>query len=283
MAQYRDGVVNTTAGSNVITGVGTVWTSSMVGGIFVFGSMRAAYTIIAVASNTSMTISANSPYTGTSWEYIISVDFTSNLSLPLSNPGDRFFDSLFNDAMRKLDVAIGGGLDYIGTVEDKDLNAAPTTGLSDGDAYIVASGVSTGDAWFGYENYIAIWDAATGGGWSFAAPSTPITQGGGYVWVRDESEIYFWDGESWTLYNITGELNTGSSGTFGMGDLTTGGDLVITHNLNERHIGHVTIYDHSHVPISPDWTADSPTQCTALISGETVASGETWYWTVSKF
>lgn len=276
MAQYRTGVVNTTQGSNIITGVGTAWTTALVNGVFVFGSMRAAYVVTAVNSATELVISSNSPYTGTSWTYIISVDFTPNANLPLANPGDRMFDALHNDAMIKIDTLLGGGISYVGAVIDKDLNAAPTTGLSDGDAYIVAAGVSTGDDWFGFEDYIATWDASTGVGWIFALPLS-----GWYAWVKDEAELYWYDGDDWTLWDAA--PNHGDSGTFGLGDLTTGGDLVWTHDLNQQYIGDVTVYNDSDQPIKPDWTADSPTQCTVILSGETVSTGETWKITISRF
>jgi hypothetical protein len=53
---YSTGQVNTTLGSNVITGVGTAWTSALVGQSLRVGYTAPIYNIIAVASTTSLTI-----------------------------------------------------------------------------------------------------------------------------------------------------------------------------------------------------------------------------------
>jgi hypothetical protein len=75
------------------------------------------------------------------------------------------------------------GLSWQEPVLDRDLSAAPGS-PSNGDRYIVATGVSTGDDWFGQEKKIAEWDAgATGGGaWVFTTPSE-----GWALWVEDEN------------------------------------------------------------------------------------------------
>lgn len=76
-------------------------------------------------------------------------------------------------------------------VLDKDLNSAPLSPTK-GDRYIVATGVSTGDAWYGHEKDIAWYNGSI---WQFDTPSE-----GWQVYVEDESNYYIFDSSSiWTL------------------------------------------------------------------------------------
>jgi len=71
-------------------------------------------------------------------------------------------------------------------VLDKDLTTPPSS-PSTGDRYIVASG-ATG-AWSGHDNDIAEWG---GSSWSFTTPSE-----GYLVYIKDENDIYAFDGSNW--------------------------------------------------------------------------------------
>ena len=72
-------------------------------------------------------------------------------------------------------------------VLDKDLTSPPGS-PSEGDRYIVGSG-ATGD-WSGHDNEIAEWN---GSSWDFG----PTLTEGLVVYVKDENDLYVYDGSSW--------------------------------------------------------------------------------------
>lgn len=76
-------------------------------------------------------------------------------------------------------------------VKDKDLNAAPTSGLTVGDRYIVAAAVASADAWVGQEGNIAWYDENST--WQFITASE-----GWQVHVDDEDKFYVYTGAAWT-------------------------------------------------------------------------------------
>lgn len=75
-------------------------------------------------------------------------------------------------------------------VKDKDLFDAPGA-PSKGDRYIVASGTSSGDDWFGYTNDITYYDGVN---WQFDTPSE-----GWRCWLDDEDAYYYFDGTDWQI------------------------------------------------------------------------------------
>ena len=75
-------------------------------------------------------------------------------------------------------------------VKDRDLNSAPLSPTK-GDRYIVATGVSVGNAWYGHENDIAEYYSST---WNFDTPSE-----GWQVYVEDENNYYYFHTSTWTL------------------------------------------------------------------------------------
>lgn len=75
-------------------------------------------------------------------------------------------------------------------IEDKDLTSAPTSGLSEGDRYIVGSSAS-GD-WSGQDGKIAQYVNSS---WLFY---TPVE--GWFVWIKDEDKLYRYTGASWTEF-----------------------------------------------------------------------------------
>ena len=189
MSQYSAGSVDTTAGSNIITGNGTEWLSYISSGDAILIEDDAVFYIVsAVATDTQLTITANYPTTKSGEDYVINTDFTTNKALPLANQGDLHFADTYSQAMQLIDAALNFGLTYLGTVIDKDLTAAPSSGLSVGDTYIVGSPVATGDEWFGHEYEIAIYTGTSGDPWDFSVPDD-----GDFVYVVDEQNLYLYD------------------------------------------------------------------------------------------
>lgn len=81
-----------------------------------------------------------------------------------------------NEGMQALDALV------MPMVLDRDLNEAPAA--SNGDRYIVAEGVPSGDDWFGKAGQIAY---RVDGEWRFAVPKA-----GWRVWVEDEQLFVQW-------------------------------------------------------------------------------------------
>ena len=110
MAQYTEGTCDVVNGSNVITGVGTLWLTDPIQpiaindlfGVKVVGE-DVLYEVSAINSDTEIEIS--SPFGGTTangLNYAISRDFTPG-GLPLMNTEDAFLPQLFNRAIADLE------------------------------------------------------------------------------------------------------------------------------------------------------------------------------------
>ncbi len=117
MSQYKTGTVSVTNGSNVVTGVGTLWSSNIsVGNFFIKSGDVVGYTVASVISDTSITLTGN--YSGTtsaSSDYGITIDFTPNLALPTINAGDLNTAAINSEQMRLLDNLDLSGLELTGS------------------------------------------------------------------------------------------------------------------------------------------------------------------------
>ncbi|HUV63281.1 MAG TPA: DUF2793 domain-containing protein, partial [Sedimentisphaerales bacterium] len=259
MSQYKEGTVSTEIGTNVVTGVNTAWLIHVrIGDEIKIGTDTVFYQISGIASNTSLTISANYPSTKVTQNYIINSDFTANLGLPLVGQGDAYFADTYSRAMRMVDAAVSFGLIFIGSVLDKDLAAAPGA-PSDGDAYIVASPVGGGDDWFGYEDYIATWDA-TSSTWGFLVPIQ-----GYLVFVADENALYIYTGSEWIVWNVS-VGNPYYDQTIAEAALDSSNLIVVTHNLGKQLI-HCTAMDTNDIEVGLGVTFTSTVQATLDCTG----------------
>jgi len=209
MAQYSTGTVSTTQGSTTITGADTLWlTANLVAGDMIrIGAGTVYWEIASVVTETQILLLSPFSRTLSAVSYEILTDFTPNRDYPLLNQGDLHAADIISRALRMIDKDVSLGFIWLGSVIDKDLNAAPTSGLSDGDAYIVAAGVPSGDAWFGQEGKIAIYDITSPGSWSFLTPEDR-----NYLLVEDESLVYIYVGDhpagAWLLWNVKGAAGT---------------------------------------------------------------------------
>ena len=80
-------------------------------------------------------------------------------------------------------------------VLDKDLFDAPAV-PSKGDRYIVASGTTSGDDWYGHTNDITYYDGSI---WQFDTPEE-----GWFVYVKDEHKVYrFNDSSEWDIEDVS--------------------------------------------------------------------------------
>jgi hypothetical protein len=86
---------------------------------------------------------------------------------------------------------------FLVPVEDKDLSTPPTSGLSNGNRYLIITGDS-GTDWSGYDKYIATYNTSSDS-WSFTNPVE-----GMLVYVKDENRHYFYNGSSWEIHSSSG-------------------------------------------------------------------------------
>ena len=101
---------------------------------------------------------------------------------------DVFF-VYYNAQWNELSTGGGGGVSWQAAVTSKDIADAP--GIpSDGDRYVVASGTTSGDAWYGETDNIAEYD--TGVGWIFVTAVEGMA-----LYVDDINEFYMFDGVNW--------------------------------------------------------------------------------------
>ncbi len=198
MAQYNTGTVEIPSGTpNIVTGIDTLWlTNIQSGDEMLIGSDVVFYTIGSVDSDTQLTLTVDYPSPGFSGlTYVVSSDFTPFHGMPIANQGDLKFADINARQMAIIDQGLSGPF-WGGKVLDKDLNAAPGA-PTDGDAYIVAAGVATGDLWFGEEDSIAAWDAGTAA-WVFLTPYKGL-----FVNVIDEKELYIYSLNGWERLSLT--------------------------------------------------------------------------------
>lgn len=107
---YSTGTVTVVNGSNVVTGLGTIWlTKAVISNLFKITSEWKLYTIASIDSDTQVTLSE--VYTGTGGSglsYQIVKDFTPNLNLMELAPSDRDWAiHLTINTIRKIDTLFG--------------------------------------------------------------------------------------------------------------------------------------------------------------------------------
>lgn len=272
MGQYSTGTVSTTAGSNIVTGSGTAWSTNVTAGDEFNIAGEAVFVISSVDDDAQITLSANYPYTHSGAAYVINKDFTTNHGIPLSEAGDLNFNDLFTRAMQVIDSAIER-MTLLESVLDKDVADAPAA-PTDGDRYIVASGSTSGDDWEGYADYIAEYDATSGvEDWTYTAPTA-----GDFCLVEDEDQMYFYDGYSWHAWSIGVEAGRYTL-AFDDDDLDSSGVLSVTHSLGQQWPV-VAVYNGDDEQIMPDSvTATDSNTCDIDLSSYGALSG-TWHVTV---
>ena len=114
MSQYKDGTISITNGGTTVTGINTLFLTSVgVGNVLRVndGSEPVDYEVAVVTDNLTLQIPV--PYAGptvVSVPYTISRDFTTNHALPLVNPNDLQTAAIQNEAMNKLDALLSGSI-----------------------------------------------------------------------------------------------------------------------------------------------------------------------------
>lgn len=135
MAQYKTGTVSVSNGSATVTGSGTLFSANVAAGdLFTIVGDNAWYEVASVASNTSLTLSANyAGTTGSGYSYAISRDFTTRLELPYPQKGDIETASLIKRAFEQIDTETNiAKANFVAT-------AAPTVNDDTGDGYTIGS------------------------------------------------------------------------------------------------------------------------------------------------
>lgn len=130
--QYTTGVVNVTNNSAAVTGVGTLWIANVaMGDTFKVKDEDAIYTIGAVGSDTSITLTANyAGTTKTNQDYQITVDFTPNLSIPEIWAGDVDWPYHLTQALRRIDEVYPRRVRLTVDRTNSTTSLADATGLS---------------------------------------------------------------------------------------------------------------------------------------------------------
>lgn len=111
MAQYKLGKASATAGSEVVTGVGTAWLSNVsAGDAFTIAGTSVIYDVASVQSDVQLSLSA--PYSGSSVSettYAITRDFTSPDNFPELYSGDIETPTILTRAIRKIQQRFNSG------------------------------------------------------------------------------------------------------------------------------------------------------------------------------
>lgn len=206
MGQYSEGTVSTTAGSSLITGSGVEeWLSYLSPGDMIrIGTGVTYYEIASIPADDNLYLTTNFPLTLSNQTYEVISDFSPNRGYPLANQGDLHFADLFSKAMKMIDADLAGALVFLGRVEDMDLDAAPSSGVTVGDKYIVAVGVAGGDLWFGHEGELAEYTGTSDDPWDFTA-----AEDGNWVYSADDGKTYLYADGLWNLWTPVIEAYNG--------------------------------------------------------------------------
>ena len=203
MSLYNTGTVTTTAGSNVVTGLNTLWSANVAAGDYILiGSVKALFEIATVDSDTQLTLTANFPSALDGQTYEIYQDFTANKSLPLIPYNTVNLPALLNRTLREIDGYLQFGMvrhsQYL--VDDRAVDAPPGAPT---DGYTVIVGASPSGAFVGHEQEIAVWDDGESE-WVFYEPDEDTTdEYQCYVYVKDEEKLYFYDATDDAWYALT--------------------------------------------------------------------------------
>lgn len=126
MPQYRDGTVSVTNGLNVVTGVGTLFLANVaIGDLFIRDSDKVNYFVDAIASDLSLTLTANyGGINGSGLSYAIHKDFITigGVAVPLMQDGDLETIVVYNRMVQALSSAISaaplGVLAFLNTINN---------------------------------------------------------------------------------------------------------------------------------------------------------------------
>ncbi len=203
MAQYTEGTVSVTFASgefstDIISGTDTFWRSRVTASHeIIIGDDIIWFVIAEILSDTAARVTTQIDRERSEETYAITTDYTTNRGYPKPRGGDQNFAEIVTRALEKIDNDVWLGLNWKGLVIDNTLNAAPLSGLADGHQYIVASGVASGDAWFGFVGYVAVWDTSVSGGqWVFTAPEDRDA-----IYSAADAEVQIFVEGAW--YNFT--------------------------------------------------------------------------------
>ena len=130
MSQYREGTASTTSGSNVITGVGTLWNTNnnvQPGDEFILVDGTSAYVVSSVNSDTELELNVNFPTTNTNAQYTINRDFSTNLNFVLPSKQDVEVSVAMRRNFLILDALVGSPASPIISIE----GATTLPGLND--------------------------------------------------------------------------------------------------------------------------------------------------------
>ena len=149
MSQYKTGTASVTSGSATVTGSGTAWLSNVsAGDAFTIVGSGVTYTVASVASDTSLTLSANyAGSTASGQSYAITRDFTTD-GIPELSQGDIETATIFTRAVRKIQDLITAGKTLFQTAK---IQMNPANGSGDitmstsASRMLLGGGTNTGD------------------------------------------------------------------------------------------------------------------------------------------
>ena len=163
MSQVRIGTVDVTNGSQVVSGSGTNWLSSVsANDLFIIQGESVIYRIASVASDTQLSLSSNYVgVTATALPYVVHIDFTTS-GIPLMQDGDIETVSIYNLAVVSLEQGLAFGTYYLGAFAvaptTTGTGGAITEGMMYFDTVTDLLNVYNGSVW--YSGAVAAIDAA---------------------------------------------------------------------------------------------------------------------------
>ena len=109
--KYNTGTVAVTNGSPAVTGSGTLWVTGpspiKVGQLFTVAGDGVFYAVGAIASDTSLTLTANyAGVTNAAAGYTIVQSFTTNYNFPYPDIGDVQTATILKQALNQIDAAM---------------------------------------------------------------------------------------------------------------------------------------------------------------------------------
>ncbi len=202
---YGAGTISVTANATAVTGVGTLWSATVVPGDTLEAGGRAVR-VLSVTDDTHLTLAYGWPGS----------TLSASAYMIVYNSPDRNSGTYVAERTRELierQRILAGGANFY-SVKQVNLNTPPGSPVAD-DLYVV--GTSPTGAWSGYAGYLAVW---LGSAWGFTAPEQ-----GWFAYGKNADALYVRTASAWVSWSSVTAAQVGAAN--GVASLDSGAKVPV--------------------------------------------------------
>ncbi|MFG1255865.1 DUF2793 domain-containing protein [Xanthobacter flavus] len=202
---YGAGTISVSANSTAVTGVGTLWSATVLPGDTLEAGGRAVR-VLSVTDDTHLTLAYGWPGS----------TLAGSAYMIVYNSPDRNSGTYVAERTRELierQRILAGGANFY-SVKQVNLNTPPGSPVAD-DLYVV--GTSPTGAWSGYAGYLAVW---LGSAWGFTAPEQ-----GWFAYGKNADFLYVRTASAWVNWSSVTVAQVGAAN--GVASLDSGAKVPV--------------------------------------------------------